>query len=74
MTTSILKPNYKANNYHKLEEEEEEEEEEEIWKIKKSIGNCLFNLIFFNKKKKNAKEIIKILSSPGFATMLITYI
>ena len=25
MTTSILKPNYKANNYHKLEEEEEEE-------------------------------------------------
>ena len=28
MTTSILKPNYKANNYHKLEEEEEEEEEE----------------------------------------------
>ena len=24
MTTSILKPNYKANNYHKLEEEEEE--------------------------------------------------
>lgn len=64
MTTSILKPNYKANNSHKLEE----------IKKKKGIGNCLFNLICFNKKKNNAKEMIRILTSLGFATMLMTYI